>query len=87
MRRSLAVLVLSFSMVLAIAVPAFACINDREVNAKEREFKSQYQESTPSVAPTPNYSPGGQDKLIPIAALGTGSLLLVGAGIVCLRRT
>jgi hypothetical protein len=86
MRHSLSVLVFSLATVFAITLSASACINDREVNAKEREFKSQYQESNPSSAPAPSYTPSTQDKLVPFAALGTGSVLLTGAGVFCLKR-
>jgi hypothetical protein len=77
---------MSVALLGAAAASASACINDREVNAKEREFKSQYQESTPSNPPKPSYPPGNQNRLGPIAALGTGTLLLAGAGLVCLKR-
>jgi hypothetical protein len=86
MRRFPAVLVLSMLTIFAIALPASACLNDRDVNAKEREFKSQYHQNTPSVPPEPVYSPPMREKMVPYAALGTGSFLLLGAGLVCLRR-
>jgi hypothetical protein len=54
------------------ALPARACINDREVNRAEREFKSQYLAPTP---PTSDPS-GTQAKPIPIAFLAAGVLLL-----------
>ena len=37
--------ILSFALVVALASPAVACINDTELINHEREFKSQYQES------------------------------------------
>jgi hypothetical protein len=86
MRCSLAVLVLSVLTIVTVAVPASACLNDRDVKAKEREFKSQYQEIAPSVPSEPEYSPPLRDKVVPYAALGTGSFLLLGAGLSCLRR-
>ena len=86
MRRSLSILVFSFVTFFGITVSASACINDREVNAKEREFKSQYQENTPRRAPEPWYSPPSEQKLVPFAILGTGSALLTGAGVFCLKR-
>jgi hypothetical protein len=86
MRHSLSVLISSLVTFFAITVSASACINDREVNAKEREFKSQYQENTPRRAPEPWYSPPSEQKLVPFAALGTGSVLLIGAGVFCLKR-
>ena len=86
MRRSFAVLVLSVLTVIAIAVPASACINDREVNAKEREFKSQYQQDTPQRTSEPWYSPPSGSKLIQFGALGMGSFLLIGAGAFCMKR-
>jgi hypothetical protein len=86
MQRSLPALILTLPSILGIAVPASACINDREVNAKEREFKSQYQQDTPQRGPEPWYSPPSGNKLIPFAALGTGSFLLIGAGAFCMKR-
>jgi hypothetical protein len=76
MRRLL--LGLSALALLASAAPrALACINDREVNRAEREFKSQYQ---PTAAPTPPaVSPGSRDSVLPIAFLAGGAVLLLAA--------
>jgi hypothetical protein len=52
---------------------ARACINDREVNAAEREFKSSYQDrSTPAPSPYPHEGP-----VTPLALMGIGGSLLV----------
>lgn len=71
--------------VLALtAVPAaFACINDREIQTHEREFKSQYNIDAPM--PQPTVSPEPTDN-VPRFAAGGAALLLVGAAVVTLRR-
>jgi hypothetical protein len=74
-------------LVLASAAPALACINDREVNKSEREFKSTYNGDTPRGEPVPGYTPPAEDKGERIALLGGGSVLLLGACAVCLRKT
>lgn len=62
----------------ATALPAQACINDREVNRAEREFKSQYLKPAPATQPAPDPS-GIQGQALPITFLGSGGLLLLGA--------
>jgi hypothetical protein len=70
---------LSILMVLAAAaLPARACINDREVTRAEREFNSQYRQTVPATQPAPGSS-GTQEKALPIAYLGSGAALLLGA--------
>jgi hypothetical protein len=86
MRRLLATLSTSLTFLCLFAFPASACINDSEVNAKEREFKSQYQEDKPQYMPEPVYSPRNGQKLAPFAAVGVGSALLAGACVFCLKR-
>jgi hypothetical protein len=73
------ILRLSALMLLAVAaLPARACINDREVNRAEREFKSQYLQTAPETQPAPDPS-GTQETALPIAFLGGGGVLLLGA--------
>jgi hypothetical protein len=61
---------------------ALACINDREVQTHEREFKSQYDTDAP---PTRSASPDSPDA-VPTAAISGGAALLLAAGFVTLRR-
>jgi len=69
---------LSALMLLAAALPARACINDREVNRAEREFKSQYRQTAPTGQPAPS-PPQSRDSALPLAFLGGGAVLLLGA--------
>jgi hypothetical protein len=62
-------------LLAAVATPVRACINDREVERAEREFKSQYLELAPASEPL-SPSPG---QMMPIALLGGGAVMLVGA--------
>jgi hypothetical protein len=66
-------------LVLAVgAMPARACINDREVVPAEREFKSQYQQ--PSPAPNSSTQPApSQGQGMPLLFLGSCAVLLLGA--------
>jgi hypothetical protein len=69
--------------VLAIIAPAApACINDREVETHEREFKSQYL--APKASPVPQ-SPASDGGYLNVAAGGVGLMLLVGAAVVSFR--
>jgi hypothetical protein len=78
--------VLCAGVVLAAAGSARACLNDREVNRAEREFRSQYQDPSPlESAPTaPPTSFGDEVKFY--APLTFGGLLLVGAFMQTARR-
>jgi hypothetical protein len=68
---------ISIALVLALAAPALACINDSELISHEREFRSQYQES--------NYQPPQPEQVgsaRPYVVGGTGMLMtLFGAGL------
>lgn len=69
--------------VLALATsPVAACINDVELPAHEREFRSQYNNPTPpapaAVSPTPSQGPSNA------VLIGGGAALLVAAGAVTL---
>jgi hypothetical protein len=86
MRRHFAKLLLSLLVVGATALPALACINDREIERKEREFKSHYQDNQERSNPVQETAPTSDQKLLPYAALGAGSFLLVGAAAVCMRK-
>jgi hypothetical protein len=76
-------------LMIGSATPVRACINDRNVEISEREFKSSYQqgdEAGSSVSPQ-EYSPPEELDLFPIiAGSGLGSLLLVGAIGLCMIR-
>lgn len=83
MRRTLLV-PLTAALALLVQVSAVsACLNDREINKAEREFKSTYEQPAPQYVPPPpittreNCSPSA-------AALGVG--LLAGAVVIGLRR-
>ena len=65
-------------LLAATAMPVLACINDSEVNRSEREFKSQYLPTAPATQPTPE-PPSTQKKVLPVAFLGGGAILLIGA--------
>jgi hypothetical protein len=70
---------------LALVAPAaVACINDREVEKHEREFKSQYH-----LGPKPMESPASpaHDGPLPLAAAGGGLLLLTAAAVIAGRST
>ncbi|HEY1376351.1 MAG TPA: hypothetical protein VGF55_06130 [Gemmataceae bacterium] len=71
-------LITAVALVL-VASAAAACINDREVESHEREFKSQY------LAPRPQESPSPQETNLPLAAAGGGLLLLTAAAVVAGR--
>jgi hypothetical protein len=86
MRHYLAGLSLSLLLVSVASLPVSACINDRDVGPKEREFKSHYQDNQPRPNPVQEISPTTEQKLVPYAALGAGSFLLVGAAVVCMRK-
>jgi hypothetical protein len=62
----------------AAALPTQACINDREVNRAEREFKSQYLQTAPVAKPAPDPS-DIHERALPIAFLSSGGVLLLGA--------
>jgi hypothetical protein len=62
-----------------VASAAAACINDREVDTREREFKSQY------LAPRPTEPVSPEPSDVPLAAAGGGLLLLTLAAVVASR--
>lgn len=72
---------LTAAVVVAIAGPATACINDVEVESHEREFRSQYRD----VAPATSAEPAPATSRTPFA-YGGGALLLVGAVVVSARK-
>jgi hypothetical protein len=73
--------ILGLSALLLLSATASACVNDREVNRAEREFKSQYEQP----APPATSDPGPQDQAMPIAFLGGGAFLLLGATVTVLN--
>jgi hypothetical protein len=86
MRRHFSGLALSLLLLGVGAMPAWACINDREVNTKEREFKSYYQDDAPHYVPEPSESTSPRQQLLSFAAVGAGSVMLTGACVFCLKR-
>jgi hypothetical protein len=73
------------ALLLASAVPAAtACINDREAETHEREFKSQYLKQPP--APSTEQPPASiGDHVGTIAMSGLGVSLLAGAVVFSLK--
>jgi hypothetical protein len=71
-------LITAMTLVL-VASAAAACINDREVDTREREFKSQY------LAPRPQEPVSPEPTNLPLAAAGGGLLLLTVAAVVATR--
>jgi hypothetical protein len=69
--------------ILAIAAPASACINDREVDRHEREFKSNYLDP---ILPG-SLSPEAEPAVRPLAYGGLGAALLLGAFFVRSRKS
>jgi hypothetical protein len=65
---------------LAFPLPAIACMNDDELPAHEREFRSQYVDATP-VEPGPSLVPVSSRVLI-----AGGLALLAGAAVVTFSR-
>ena len=77
---------LTLSLTALVASAAPACINDREVETHEREFKSQYHLG-PQPSPEPSPSPGEPNAAYPLVAGGSGLALLVGSAAVLRRRS
>jgi hypothetical protein len=63
---------------LGFVSPAFACLNDRELLGHEREFRSQYQETT-SQPPPPATSAEPKSITRNQVLFGGGAALLIGA--------
>ena len=72
---------LASALAVLVASAAPACINDREVETHEREFKSQYLAPQPYQSPDPPRDAGGW----PLAAAGGGLILLAGAAVIAGR--
>lgn len=72
------------ALLLCLALPAQACINDREVQNAEREFRSSYRIG-PIVSPGELTSPANHPGALTVL-LRTGQVLLVGALVVSLIR-
>lgn len=64
---------------------ARACINDREVGAAEREFKSNYMEKAAPES-TPSYQPSEEHQGTPLALMGLGAALFVGAVVTSVKK-
>jgi hypothetical protein len=64
---------------ILVASAAAACVNDREVDTREREFKSQY------MAPRPEEPVSPEPSNTPLVAVGGGLLLLTAAAVVASR--
>jgi hypothetical protein len=68
-------------VVAATNASARACINDREINKAEREFKSSYPTvpSVEQISPDELTPPPGP-RIVRIAAVGVGAGLILAAG-------
>lgn len=68
---------------IAIATPAFACINDVEVKNHEREFRSQYRESgyTP-----PDMENNQASNKTPMYIGGVGAALAAAGSLMVFKR-
>jgi len=79
---------MSLAVLGALAAPVLACINDREVNQSEREFKSNYldQQPAPSATPSADESTTRGDLMV-YGGMGTGTLLMIGAAVVGFRKS
>ncbi len=88
MCRSLKSIAMALAVLGATAAPVLACINDREVDKSEREFKSHYldQQPTPSASPQSDESTNRGDLVI-YGGMGTGTLLMIGAVVVGARKS
>jgi hypothetical protein len=86
MRRFLLCSLLSGLVIAWSSLSVRACINDREVNNAEREFKSQYQEKPSSEPPVPS-PPSASDSFKEYGPLALGGALLVGAMVQVRRRS
>jgi hypothetical protein len=63
------------------ATPALACLNDTQVEAAEREFRSSYERNeSAAAAPSPTMNP------MAIGALVGGSGLIGACGVVGVKR-
>lgn len=68
----------------ATTTPVLACINDREVDKSEREFKSYYLDQQLT---GPQSDPTDRSDLMIYGGMGTGVLFLVGATVVGFRKS
>jgi hypothetical protein len=74
-------------LLLAMASPARACINDREVAVGEREFKSSYlKPNANSASGEPTYTDPTASEPLAKSSIGVGVVLMVGAIFVTLRK-
>jgi len=87
MLKHLGLAFLCFLCTAFVGGTARACINDREINNAEREFKSSY-ETSPDYDTTS--APGSvtsiDARVKRTAALGLGGALLLGAGALTFKR-
>jgi hypothetical protein len=79
MRTFLCCSLTALVLLAAMVAPASACINDRNINIQERQFRSSYQDgSQPESPSTDAPSQLFVQHFLPGAAAGFGGLLLVG---------
>lgn len=63
---------------------AAACLNDVTLEGSEREFRSQYQTSTPTEQPPPDVS---RHYTVPVLGLAGGAVLIIAALALTFRRS
>jgi len=68
--------VLAALFLLALPATALACINDRDVEREEHEFRSTYEEETTPAEETGSILAAGT--VLPVAGSALGCLLLAG---------
>jgi hypothetical protein len=61
-----------------LAPAASACINDRESDKAEKEFKSRYIDQQTPTGTTPT-SPAPENRVLTVSATAVGAVLLIGA--------
>jgi hypothetical protein len=88
MRHLFMVSLLALLFLLVFSMPGQACINDREVEHSEREFKSQYRAKPSVESASPdgdNQNETGQGRTL--AAVTVGLALMAGAAGLGLAKT
>ena len=73
-------ILLSLALSAILSAPALACINDSELISHEREFKSQYQESS-YTPPQPEQTSSSKSYLLS----GAGAIMGLAGAFVFLR--
>ncbi len=93
MKKNILSTVLVFSILfLFSASPVDACLNDRDVEATEREFKSNYETKKPQVQADQAPEARGEKssnstiRVVKVGLSGTGLLMLLAGGVLVIQR-